>query len=438
MKGPIAGCIIACGILSAGCGSSTSGVEDDTPAPPLDGGGSVDGAGADGTVLGTADAPPGTDVTVTSTDAPSTSDVAATTDGPASTTDGPATTDGPPPAGSMPALSVSGNLIKDSTGKTVVLRGVAIPDIGSLDVAAGGATGVSARIDEILGAAMLDVDVIRMPVYPETCFNGGQPYYSPEPFPVGTPAAATAMPVPKVLSATDYINNVLKPAVTYAESKGLYVIIDYHQIDNVTGADNSGADAVTFWTQMAPVFASDPNVIYEAFNEPIDTTDGVTAGNWSTTFTTMAQSWVTAIRAGAPNTLIIMGSPSWSQYPTGSSGLTNAGNIVFTAHLYPGNWPGTAPMGGGATFQSRIDTAAMTVPIFMTEWGFQTTGSTKSNLYTADDTWGTSLKTDATMTGASWTAWVADPSWGPPMFGNATATTLTDFGTFVQTWLKSP
>jgi hypothetical protein len=342
-------------------------------------------------------------------------------------------------ANALPALSVSGNVIKDSTGKTVVLRGVAIPDIGSLDVAAGGSTGVSARIDEILGAAMLDVNVIRMPVYPETTFNGNSPYYSPEPYPIGTAAPATVTPAPVVLTAMDYVNNVLKPAVAYAESKNLYVIIDYHQIDNVTGTNNSGMVAATFWAQMAPMFANDPNVIYEAFNEPMDTTDGITAGNWSTTYLAAAQTWVMAIRAAAPNTLIVMGSPSWSQYPSATSGLTDK-NLVFTAHMYPGNWPGAAPKGGGTTFQQRVDTAAMTVPIFMTEWGFTTDASQETNttLYTADDTWGNSLKTDATMTGASWTAWVADPAWGPPMFANATATTLTDFGTFVQTWLKSP
>jgi hypothetical protein len=362
-------------------------------------------------------------------DASSAGDVVAT-DG--SSTDGLAADS--PSASSLPALSVSNDVIKDSTGKTVVLRGVAIPDIGSLDVAAGGSSGVSARIDEILGAAMLDVDVIRMPVYPETCFNSGSPYYSPEPFPVGEAAPATAMPTPTILTATDYINDVLKPAVAYAESKNLYVIVDYHQIDNVT-TGTSGADAVTFWTQMAPVFAHDPNVIYEAFNEPIDDKGGAgvtAAGAWTSAFTTVAQSWVTAIRAGAPDNLIIMGSPSWSQYPTGSSGLTDE-NLMFTAHIYPGNWPGTEN-----GFQSRVDAAAMTVPIFMTEWGYTLTGSMTSNLYTPDDTWANSLKTDITTNGASWTAWVADPSWGPPMFANASAATLTDFGTFVQTWLKNP
>jgi hypothetical protein len=433
MKGSIACCFLACGAMSVACSSSTNaGVGDDTMGSGSDSG--IDGARSDGGVgVGSPEA--GIDGNVSTSDGPSTSDVVTTMDG-STVTDGPAG-DAPATTTPLPALSVSGNLIKDSTGKTVVLRGVAIPDIGSLDVAAGGSTGVSARIDEILGAAMLDANVIRMPVYPETTFNGTSPYYSPEPFPVGTAAAATAMPVPIILSATDFINNVLKPAVTYAESKNLYVIIDYHQIDNVT-SHNSGADAVTFWTAIAPVFANDPNVLYEAFNEPVDTTDGITAGNWSTTFLAAAQSWVTAIRAGAPNTLIIMGSPSWSQYPSATSGLTDK-NLAFTAHEYPGNWPGTAPKGGGTTFQGRVDTAAMTVPIFMTEWGFttDTTQKTNTTLYTMDDTWGNTLKTDATMTGASWTAWVADPSWGPPMFANPSATMLTDFGTFVQTWLQS-
>ena len=431
MKGSIARCVVAFGILSVACGGTSTGGDDEPGSEGDDGG--LDGALSDGSVLGSGEA--GSDGRAL-LDGSSGGDVVTATDGPTGSADGPATD--APSSGSLPALHVDGNLIRDSSGNTVVLRGVAIPDIGSLDVGAGGSTGVSARIDEILGAAQLDVHVIRMPVYPRTCFNGAYPYYSPEPFPIGTAPTADAGAI--ALSATDYINNVLKPAVAYAESKNLYVIIDYHQIDNVTGANNSGADAATFWTQIAPIFANDPNVIYEAFNEPIDTTDGITAGTWSTTFTTAAESWVTAIRAGAPNNLIIVGSPSWSQYPNGSSGLTG-GNLAFTAHAYPGNWPGAAPKGGGTTFQSRVDTAAMTVPIFMTEWGFTTDTSQETSnpsLYTPDDTWANSLKTDATTTGASWTAWVADPSWGPPMFGNATATTLTDFGTFVQTWLKSP
>ena len=71
------------------------------------------------------------------------------------------------------------------------------------------------------------------------------------------------------LSASDYVTRVLRPAIDYARSKNLYAIIDYHQIDNaVTGT--SAADATTFWTDVAAQFASYTNVLYEPFNEPID------------------------------------------------------------------------------------------------------------------------------------------------------------------------
>jgi endoglucanase len=334
------------------------------------------------------------------------------------------------PVTSLPALSVQGNVIKDSAGNTVVLRGVAIPDIGVLDTNAAGPLGVSNRINEILTSSMQAVDahVVRMPVYPETEFNDGQPVYSPEPFPVGTPAPAGT--TVKLLSATDYINNVLKPAVDYATSRNLYVIIDFHQIDNVvTGTNTSSADAVSFWTQVAPVFKTYPNVIYEAFNEPID----ASLNGWTAAFQAAAQSWVTAIRvtAGAPN-IIIVGSPTWSQHPEGAVTYPlTGGNLVYTAHTYPGNYPGNAN-----AFQDNITTAVAAVPVFISEWGYEI-GATSPfmELDTPDDTWATAFQTFVNGNGASWTAWVADPSWGPPMF--TTGGGLTDFGVFVQTWLAT-
>jgi aryl-phospho-beta-D-glucosidase BglC (GH1 family) len=83
---------------------------------------------------------------------------------------------------------------------------------------------------------------------------------------------------------------VLKPAVDYATSKNLYVVVDYHQIDDTT-TGTSSADAVTFWKQMAPVFSAYSNVIYEAFNEPID----ASGGGWTAAFQTQAQMWVDTI-----------------------------------------------------------------------------------------------------------------------------------------------
>lgn len=305
---------------------------------------------------------------------------------------------------------------------------------------AGTTSGIEARLDEILSTSSpsLDSHVVRLPVYPETTFNSGSPYYSPEPYPVGTPAPAGH--TQNILSSADYISMVLKPAVEYAASKNLYAIIDYHQIDDTTsgtGPSQSATDAVTFWTTVAPAFSTYSNVIFEAFNEPIDSS----LNGWNSTFQTVAQSWVTAIRAGAPKNIIIVGSPSWSQHPEGAITYPlTGGNLVFTAHVYPGNYPGTP----NPTFQNNITTAVAMVPVFMSEWGYHTTSTGMyDNLYTPAGTggaaapWATSLQTFINGNGASWTAWVANPSWGPPMFSTTSGTGLTDFGTFVQTWLAA-
>ncbi len=334
----------------------------------------------------------------------------------------------------LPALHVAGNQIVDASGNAVILRGVAVPDVGVLFSQAGNdISGVTGRIDEILGAANLLAKVIRLPVYPRTVPNSGRPTYSPVPYPVG-PAAPDEAGTKTELSEADYIAQVLKPSVDYATSKGLYVIVDYHDIDDVT-TGTSSADAVTFWTTVAPVFAGYTNVLYEAFNEPIDQTGGLAGNAWTVEFIAAAQSWVSAIRAGAPNNVIIVGSPSWSQYPNGArAAALTGGNLAYTAHTYPSNFPGT-----GSGFQTRVVQATKAVPVFITEWGF-TVGT--GNGTVPDDSWGQNLLAVAEAGGASWTAWVADPSWGPPMFTHGaggqpvnTFNGLNDFGTFVQTEL---
>lgn len=375
--------------------------------------------------------PPGTQGAASSSAASSTGAGSGASAASASSSSSSAASSDAGPAGPLPALHVQGNQIVDANGNTVVLRGVAVPDIGVLYTEGGGISGITGRIDEILGPASLDIHAIRLPVYPRTVVNGNAPTYSPLPYPVGATPPGEAGAGTQ-LSASDYIAQVLKPAVDYATSKNLYAIVDFHQIDNVT-TGTSSADAVTFWTTVAPVFANYSNVLYEAFNEPIDTMGDAgltTAGEWTSAFTAAAQSWITTIRAGAPNNVIIVGSPSWSQYPDGAltAGLTG-GNLAFTAHIYPSNWPGSG-------FDVRVVRAAMSEPVAITEWGYSI-GS-----MTPNDSWAQNLQKLVNTGGESWTAWCADPSWGPPMFARLGASAsansfngLTDFGTFVQTWL---
>ena len=449
---PISGLVIvtavaaACGSTSntnngaSGTQASTSTLTSTNTSTSTSTSGTSGSSGGSGSTSGTS----GGSGSTSGTSGGSTTSVTATATATATSTQtSTATTDGGGTAGAPNALHVMGNQIVDGNGNTVILRGVAVPDIGLLySQDSDNIAGFTGRIDEILGPAGLAVKAVRLPVYPRTVVNGGNPTYSPFPYPVG--AAPPIDAGGAELDASDYIATILKPAVDYVTSKNLYAIVDFHQIDNVT-TGTSSADAVTFWTTVAPVFASYPNVLYEAFNEPIDNKSNAgvtTAGAWTSAFTMAAQSWITAIRNGAPNNVIIVGSPQWSQYPDGAMAANlTGGNLVYTAHIYPSNWPTT-----NNTFLTRVQNAAMNVPVAVTEWGYAIgMASTLNTLATPDDTWAQGLQTLFNSGGESWTAWVADPYWGPAMFNRPTGaggvngfSSLTDFGTFVQKWLAAP
>jgi hypothetical protein len=315
----------------------------------------------------------------------------------------------------LPQLTVNGTKLQDPNGKTIILRGSSLIDIGALYFYAGqNASGITTRIDKV-AAAGVQGHVVRLPVYPKIDYNGGSPTCSPCPYPVGTGPTASCTPTTPV-SASDYVAKILKPAVDYATSKNLYVIIDFHQIDNAT-TGTSAADANTFWTDIAPRFASYTNVIYEPFNEPLDT-----ATSWAA-LKPVVQGWINTIRAVAPKNIIIVPSNNWDQRPGDASSDPPTGtNLMYTAHLYPINWR------SGNGFQMQVATAVTKAPVFITEWGYGPSEPAS---------WGTTLQTTIDGNGASWTAWVTDHAWTPSMFTDNTLTTLTSFGTLVKTWLAA-
>ena len=315
--------------------------------------------------------------------------------------------------GVLPRLTVTGNKLQDPNGKTIILRGSSLIDIGSLYAYFGKNTAaITNRIDKI-AAAGVQGHVVRMPVYPKIDYNAGVPACSPYPYPVGTGPTASCTPTTP-LTATDYYTLILKPAVDYATSKNLYVIIDFHQIDNAT-TGTSAADATTFWTDIAPKFKDYTNVFYEPFNEPIDNTKA-----WSA-LKPVVQGWITTIRNLAPNNIIIVPSNTWDQKPgDAASDPPTGGNLMYTAHIYPNNW--------STAFQNQVTTAVSKAPVFITEWGYSSTDPA---------TWGTNLQTFVDNSGASWTAWVTDNAWTPTMFTDANITQLTNFGTLVKTWLAA-
>ena len=114
--------------------------------------------------------------------------------------------------------------------------------------------------------------------------------------------------------------------VNAAIKNGLYVIIDWHSHH----AEQDVEEAKLFFTAIAKAYGEYPNVIYEIYNEPLDTTD------WSTVVKPYAEELIDTIRAVDPDNLIIVGTQSWAQDvdKAADDPITGESNILYALHFY--------------------------------------------------------------------------------------------------------
>jgi endoglucanase len=169
-------------------------------------------------------------------------------------------------------------------------------------------------------------------------------------------------------------------------------------------------------------------VLYEVFNESEDLTDM----SWAT-WKANAQPWVDQIRRDAPDNVILIGAPFWTQELSGAVADPFAGsNLAYVGHIYPGISPAVWGPGGAFT-----DVAAVR-PMMITEWGYRTGGTDPVNGTQAG--FGDPLKAWIETQRLGWTAWCADTIWDSTMF-NADDWSLRvgpgEMGGFTKDWLAA-
>ncbi|WP_127532587.1 cellulase family glycosylhydrolase [Paenibacillus kobensis] len=153
------------------------------------------------------------------------------------------------------------------------------------------------------------------------------------------------------------LKDKVKEAVQAAIDLGIYVIIDWHILSD--GDPNKHkTEAIAFFKEMATLYGSYPNVLYEIANEP----NGV---SWST-IKTYAQDVIPAIRAIDPDNIIIVGTPTWSQDVDQAADSPLAfSNIMYTMHFYAGTH--------GQYLRDKVNYALNKgIAVFSTEWGTST------------------------------------------------------------------
>ncbi|AFZ30668.1 glycoside hydrolase family 5 [Gloeocapsa sp. PCC 7428] len=291
-----------------------------------------------------------------------------------------------------PSIRVVGNKFQDSQGKTVVLRGVSLTDAEHISKNFGYKFIIDLLTDP---SKNWHTKIVRVPIHPHTWLEN-------EAF--------------SQTKADRHFNQYLKPLVDYATSKGLYVIIDWHYVQDPRSKQSQ---TLAFWKYMAPKFSSYSNVLYEIFNE--NSSNASSGMTWST-WKNLAQPWINTIRsASAPNIILICG-PQYCQHmreaaeaPFYDPMFPNSPNLAYVAHIYP-SFYGRQGSSQRQKYEYEIGYLAQRYPVVVTEWGWDEDMS-GTEVYGNQNSYGNELKKFIDDYGLSWTSWVASNNpWYPQLF----------------------
>lgn len=145
----------------------------------------------------------------------------------------------------------------------------------------------------------------------------------------------------------------LRIVIDAAIARGVYVLIDWH----THNAEQYTNEAAEFFGKIAELYGGYDNIIYEIYNEPLNSTSWDTIKNYSS-------SVIAAIRSQDPDNLIIVGTPSWSQdvHLAAQNPIWGDPNLAYTLHFYANSH--------GQWLRDRAQQAMNSgIAIFVTEYG---------------------------------------------------------------------
>lgn len=164
------------------------------------------------------------------------------------------------------------------------------------------------------------------------------------------------------------IKSKVEEGIEAATDLGMYVIVDWHILQEQTPLAYKD-EALKFFEDISSKYGSNDNVIYEICNEP----------NGSATWDDIkkyANEVIPVIRANAPDAIIIVGTPTWSQEidkPTADP-IKGYDNLMYAVHFYADTHK--------ADLRQRVaDAYAAGTPVFISEFGIcDASGNGANNL----------------------------------------------------------
>ena len=186
----------------------------------------------------------------------------------------------------------------------------------------------------------------------------------------------------------DSIRGLVDAGVTAATELGMYVIIDWH-ILNDNNPNSHIDDAKEFFDDVSAKYSSNHNVIYEICNEP----NGGTS--WAD-IKSYAETIIPVIRKNDKNAIIIVGTPNWSQDVdiVSEDPITGYDNIMYAVHFYAATHKDD--------LRNKVKTAISNgLPVFVSEFSLCDASGNGGIDYDSSDVW-FDLINDNNLSYASW------------------------------------
>lgn len=219
---------------------------------------------------------------------------------------------------------------------------------------------------------------------------------------------------------------LLEKGVDICIKLDMYVIIDWHVL-NPGDPSKYTNEAKSFFEKVSKRYAKYPNVIYEICNEP----NG--GASWSGNIKPYAEKIIPVIRKNAPNSVIIVGTPTWSQeIDKPLSDPLSYKNVMYAFHFYAATHAG---------LRSNVENCvAQGLPVFVSEFGTCDASGGGANDFNETQKW-LSYFDKQGISYCNWSICNKDETCsvlrpGTSANGNWSESNLTENGKWMRNWLK--
>lgn len=219
---------------------------------------------------------------------------------------------------------------------------------------------------------------------------------------------------------------LLEKGVDICIKLDMYVIIDWHVL-NPGDPSKYTNEAKSFFETVSKRYAKYPNVIYEICNEP----NG--GASWSGNIKPYAEKIIPVIRKNAPNSVIIVGTPTWSQeIDKPLSDPLNYKNVMYAFHFYAATHAG---------LRSNVENCvSQGLPVFVSEFGTCDASGGGANDFNETQKW-LSYFDKQGISYCNWSICNKDETCsvlrpGTSANGNWSESDLTENGKWIRNWLR--